>query len=707
MQPLFRNFALLLIWSVSLAGAAEKGPRNLLPNASFELGLGQGIPTHWADPLNDLTFSLRLQNRPLATPSLVRDQRAPHGSLVARLDLPPDRPRHLTSAVVTLDGARGHVLSAYARSDTPGARLRLSLWTRPLDWSRAPDALSPEWKLTSRWKRYEFRFIAGYRAGRDTTVGVVDLVSEADQAGQVWFDAVQLEAASLVSDFQPRHPVEVSLSAQDQPHHGMLHAYGTPLQLDVKLYNNRTSTAPSNLTLTFSNERGEEVQTRPITAPIPPGFSRRRVNVEFGLVGRYQANCRTRDGSAVDVADYHFLVRPLIDEHEPAIWYAVAGKVDKLPAERIDLDWTNEQTKYSEPSQHLVVDEDGTIFVCCPDGDILCTRDGGRTWDPSYEVGSGFASLPGTPGQILAAGHGPGPIAEAMGHMSVMRDGSFLCIAPDRRRSVGIVKQSRDHGRTWKDIGEIPDFVNAQTGPPVELKDGTYVVPIGMPRAGFYHANYAYRSTDRGKTWSSYPLAPGGEPFVRELRSGRLLAVVRFNVFPPPDRFDLHLGNKWNWIFWQRALGGGNAAYSKNLAMLDSDDRGITWKNPREVTRMLGTMHGSTVELPDGRIVLIHCSRGPWKHGGERARVSRDGGNTWQPEKYYLHTTPTYPGYSASCLLPPKLADGKPGMILTIVGNRRLEHRHLLASGDKNSKRSQPERFAPPSMQAVRWRPLP
>jgi hypothetical protein len=87
--------------------------------------------------------------------------------------------------------------------------------------------------------------------------------------------------------------------------------------------------------------------------------------------------------------------------------------------------------------------------------------------------------------------------------------------------------------------------------------------------------------------------------------------------------------------------------------------------------------------------------------------VSRDGGNTWQPEKYYLHTTPTYPGYSASCLLPPKLADGKPGMILTIVGNRRLEHRHILASGGKNSKRSQPERFAPPSMQAVRWRPLP
>ena len=151
-----------------------------------------------------------------------------------------------------------------------------------------------------------------------------------------------------------------------------------------------SSTLNCRLTQRVRNKPLSEIKDRtpcprsPSSPPIPapgPGFQTRQPD---------------------DVSDYHFLVRPLIDEHEPAIWYAVDGKVAKLPAERVDLDWTNEQTKYSEPSQHLVVDEDGSIFVCCPDGDILCTRDGGRTWDPSYEVGSGFASVPGTPGQILA-----------------------------------------------------------------------------------------------------------------------------------------------------------------------------------------------------------------------------------------------------------------------------------------------------------------
>jgi len=97
------------------------------------------------------------------------------------------------------------------------------------------------------------------------------------------------------------------------------------------------------------------------------------------------------------------------------------------------------------------------------------------------------------------------------------------------------------------------------------------------------------------------------------------------------------------------------------------------------------------VELPDGRIVLMHVHRVPWLHGGERARVSRDGGNTWDEETYYLSTVLTYPEYSTNCVLPPELADGKPGMILTVLGDRPN------ALGLDR----------PGLMQAVRWRPLP
>ena len=688
-----------LCWSVAapLTFASGNSP-NLLPNASFELGLGQGLPTHWADPLNDFTFNLAAKKQPLSVPAIIEAAGVPHGRCAARLQVSPDGPQHLTSAVISLEGARGYVLSTYARSDTPGARLGLRFWTRPLNWENEPDVVSPEFELTNQWKRYEFRFIAGYRAGPGAARGVVDLMAQSSAEANVFIDAVQLEAASLISSFQLRRVVEADLSAEGKPANGMVHTDQGPVTLDVKLFNDSQETRQGDLELVFTNQDGDEVLTQPLLDPIPPGLSQQKCDVNFGLVGRYQANCRIRGGATIDVADYLFVVRPLIDVDQQSIVFSVAGKAGTLPADRIDIPWDNEYSWYAEPAQHLVVGDDDSIFLFAPDGDILCTRDGGRTWDPSYVPGSGFTVVPGSPSKIIEDGHKWDVIARAMAHMTVMPDGSFLCIPGDDSRNVGLVKKSLDQGRTWEDIGEIPDYRQPHVGPPLELKDGTLIVPVGMPRKGFLHSVFAYRSTDQGKTWENYPIAPGGEPFMRQLRSGRLVALVRYNVYPPRDRTDLFLNNKWNWMFWQRAYGKRNyESYCKNLAMLESDDGGITWKNAREVTRMLGTMHGTVVELNDDRLVLIHCSRAPSKFGGERARVSRDGGNTWQPENYYLHTTPTYPGYSASCVLPPHLADGKPGMILTIVGNR----------SEGNWYQSKPDRMTPPSMQAIRWRPLP
>lgn len=169
---------------------------NLLPNASFELGLGQGVPTNWANPLNDLTFRLVADKSPLAVPVMVARDDAPHSSLVARLDVTPERAQHLTSAVVSLEGARGYVLSAYVRSDTPGAKLRLCLWNRPLDWSVQPDAQSPEIDLTDKWKRYQFRFISGCRAGPGAAVEVVDRAASVVTEGQVWVADFGLSAAT-------------------------------------------------------------------------------------------------------------------------------------------------------------------------------------------------------------------------------------------------------------------------------------------------------------------------------------------------------------------------------------------------------------------------------------------------------------------------------------------------------------------------------
>ena len=54
---------------------------------------------------------------------------------------------------------------------------------------------------------------------------------------------------------------------------------------------------------------------------------------------------------------------------------------------------------------------------------------------------------------------------------------------------------------------------------------------------------------------------------------------------------------------------------------------------------------------------------------------------------WYINDHVSKPGYSASCVLPPELADGKPGMILSIVGERKGKD-------------------LPARMQAIRWRPL-
>jgi hypothetical protein len=470
------------------------------------------------------------------------------------------------------------------------------------------------------------------------------------------------------------------------------------VKIDVQLYNDTKGPIASRLELFMTDQEGHEVKAHPLLKEIPPGLSHRRVAVELGLVGRFRANCRIRGGPTVDVADYLFAVYPRLGADEQAILYSVGGKVGRLPAQRVEVPWQNAREWYAEPAQHLVVNDDGTIYLFACDGVILRTSDGGLTWDQIYEVGSGFASKEGTPSQINEAGDDVATIRGPLASMGVMRDGSFLCVAADEARQVGLVNRSGDKGRTWTRIAEIPQIHNYQPGPVIELDDGTYLWPVGLPQVGSPGSVFVYRSTDQGKSWKRDLVARGGEPYVRQLRDGRLLATVRFNVTPPRSRFDLYLKNKWQWLFWQRVGKRHDlTSYVKGLILLDSEDGGMTWDNPRQVTYQLGEMHGMTVCLPDGRIVLLHVNRTLPRYGGERGRVSRDGGYTWQDETYYLHTTQAYPGYSASCVLPPHLADGKPGMILTIVSDR----------SEGNWAGTKPPELTPPSMQAVRWRPLP
>ena len=286
---------------------------------------------------------------------------------------------------------------------------------------------------------------------------------------------------------------------------------------------------------------------------------------------------------------------------------------------------------------------------------------------------------------------------------TVLRDGTFLAVEPEGH--LLRVSRSSDQGTTWQPIGQIEASEHPQVGGIEQLRDGSLIIPVGIissETAAGPLTVHAFRSTDGGRTWSTgSPICPGGEPQILELQSGRLLAFCRNNPRVPPSDLQRPFRNEGPWRLWQRFQGArGLSSYTKRITLADSDDSGQTWHSQRPATFLLEEMHGGGVQLPDGRVVFLYTHRGPTYRGGERAKVSCDEGRTWRDELYFMTATPSYPGYSGSCVLPPHLADGKPGMILTLVGER--SERNWGSEGPAT-----PEGFEyMPRVQAIRWRPV-
>ncbi|MDP7398574.1 MAG: sialidase family protein [Lentisphaeria bacterium] len=668
--------------------------KNLLPNASFELDFGQakhdwvkynpgeGAADNWTDMFTPLTMKLAVTGQlPDAVPVIEAVDDAPDGARAAAIPVAAGQPGYLTSPIMPLKGGQAYTLSVYARSDVPSANLHLAVWTHTVDLRETPDAQSEPITVNGQWQRYELTFNLASYFHR----GLVVLTAGGEADGMLWVDAVQLEEGHRVTPFETRHPVEAHVTA-DKPFSGMLHLMAEPLEIDLNTYVDREPAEPGDLTLSIETLEGKVVFTRDVPCPTAPGRHTTRLSLDFPLVGNFRARVFTPAGQAIDVSSYGYMftVHPVMkagfgweqcgpeEEDFQGILYSRDGEIHELPAERTRL-----PLYATEGRWNFTITPDNRIYLMVASAknnltnELMRSGDGGRTWDVL---------------QVTRAVH------------SVLPDGSFLAVDPENDRLV--LHRSGDEGRTWQRVGDGPGCFPSgpQHGPVTQLRDGTLVWPIGLARPGVHHVTYVFRSTDGGRTWSQgYPVCPTGEPAVIELASGRLLAVVRNNLPPRPDACEVFFesGHEDPWRLWSMQYGQNMpdniGSVQKNVLLADSDDGGETWTNVRPGSPLLGEMHGSAVELPDGRIVIMHVHRVPWLHGGERARVSRDGGNTWEPETYYLSTVLTYPEYSTNCVLPPELADGKPGMILTVLGDRPFAV-HVERPG---------------LMQAVRWRPLP
>ena len=697
---------------------------NLLPNASFELPLGEEPrqPGNWGDILNPLTINLAATNQqPGNWPPRRVEAEAVEGNHAVRIALDPAGGAflgHLTSPVVPVRGGQVYTLSAYVRSEVPSAWLKLCFWTRPLDWRdpdpaasagqylafSGPDAQSEAMEVSRDWKRYEFTFVVEHLVSQ----GVADLVVGGKGPGKAWVDAVQLEPGPRASAFRTRYPVEAVLAGRRKP--PMLHLVDEPLELVLASYNSSESPWSGGMRLNIDTLEGRGVLEKRLPGTVPAGFREQKLSYSFELVGEFRARVGSGSGTPIGLEDYLFVVHPVMDRDLQAVTFSRRGRLHQLPAKRVWIPWNDNEDFFADPQANLTVTRQGAIYAGLKGGVVAVTRDGGQSWKLIHSSKS---------------------------LLSVLPDGAFLNAT---RESGGLrMYRSEDEGRNWTRLGFI-EVTGSQAGPVTQMKDGTLVWPIGHPRPGVPHTVYAYRSRDGGRTWSEgYPICPGGEPALIQLDSGRLLAVARHNPSRAPGEWEKFYRNEASWRLWQWATSYYDhhrnrlSSYEKNLLMADSDDGGITWKNPRAVTHLLDEMHGSAVQLPDGRIVLMYVHRLPALHGGERAKVSRDGGNTWEEELYYLNTVgaPNWeevltalknadggvftfeesrrrsfpaegqtlkgmwyindhvskPGYSASCVLPPELADGKPGMILSIVGERKGKD-------------------LPARMQAIRWRPL-
>lgn len=644
-------------------------PTNLLPNASFELPLGEyaGQTTNWADLLNPLTVSISsTRQQPKLWPPQRQESAAPHGTHSARIPLESSEQRfdgHLTSPLIQVRPGQSYTLSAFARSDAPSSSIRLGLWNRHLDWKQRPEVQSPAFPLTPSWQRYEISFVIASYFDR----AVVDLIVTAPEAGSVWVDAVQLEEGSFATEFQTRYPVEAFLTGKRDPL--LLHLQTEPLDIYVQTHNSRSTIYHETMTVTVRSLQGKEMLTETRSTALPPGHAEIRIDQKFPFLGEFRASVSGKGDASIGLEDYLFVVHPEISEDQHEVLVSREGQVEQLAAERIWLPWSDSEDRFADPVPNLTVTESGVIYVPVKESTLAVTADGGRSW------------------KIKDAGRNVN---------SVLVDGSFLNVQIIDEHPV--LSRSGDQGKTWERLGSLPALGKySQYGPITQLRDGTLVWPVGFSQPGLPHAVHSFRSTDGGHAWSrGFPVGPTGEPAIIELQSGKLLAVIRNNLMPAPSAWEAY----WEaggepWLFWQRFTGyllphhrNQVASVHKNILLAESKDGGVTWLTLGPGSHNLGEMHGSAVELPDGRIVLIYVHRVPWTRGGERAKISRDGGHTWDKELYYLNATHFYPGYSASCLLPPELADGLSGVILTVIGER--------ARGELSSAR----------LQAVRWRPL-
>ena len=385
-----------------------------------------------------------------------------------------------------------------------------------------------------------------------------------------------------------------------------------------------------------------------------------------------ETSVQTARLGGVDVPPADVLVKMHKNQY---ILRAAGGKLTKVPVERNLLPHSDGM---SPQSTQVDLGPEGVVYV--RQSEKLCkSTDGGRTWT------------------VLPFAAPPGFSMDDTGRWKVLRDGTFICVAMKNHDAKGpaVVWTSRDEGQTWKKRSEIElDMKLPQTDKPYvfrychrgldRLQDDTllWAPDVRDDPYTLGHALYYFRSTDSGKTWSEPAvwIDWGSEGAATRLPSGKVLCVIRYQREADDD----------DGPEIRKAMG----AYAsrpekigfKNVFLMDSHDGGQTWSTPRMLTTAFGQTFGYPAAQGDGTVVVVHDTRYGPGPAGARAMISRDEGQTWLDEVYYLDHSVFVGSYSASVVF-------EDDTILTISGSSQ-------AGNDWNAVSNQTDLYA------IRWKPV-
>lgn len=332
--------------------------------------------------------------------------------------------------------------------------------------------------------------------------------------------------------------------------------------------------------------------------------------------------------------------------------------VSTLPVERLRLPTPGATWKLTGRVGRLDV---GTI-VAGFGAFLYWSRDEGGSW-----TGRRVTNLPCTKGPVNLRAFGV-----AANQIFLSHDLTALpqVAVPDRQTYPVGISRSDDLGTTWKSSGplEVPTpytFLAGDGNHIVSLPDGTLVAALDAanhriePFQTGWLAQVFYRSRDRGVSWGDVSLLPdrAAEVGLLPLGGQRIIAACRGMSNP--------------------VLGG------KTIQLRWSDDGARTWSAAKQLSWIFGQAHADLARLPGDALVAVYENRYPVKRPDIRARISRDLGQTWEPNLYILADGVGYAGSVG-------LADGT---IVTVTGDGQVENGRPAGRGY--------------TLQAIRWRPIP